>query len=153
MSKFLDIAITLALENIEEGGDPYGSVVVKDNEIVGRGVNTTHQKPDVSEHAELMAIRDAQENLGRIDLSDCVIYASGHPCPMCFGAITMSGIKKLVYSNSLEEGWEASGSPISIDIYEYLKGNKDAIDFEVQHIPINNDEFNPMKVWLKKEKS
>ncbi len=149
MSKFIDIAINLALENIEEGGSPYGSVVVRDGEIVGSGVNTTHISPDVSGHAELIAIREAQKNLGRIDLSDCTIYASGHPCPMCFGAIMMSGIKKLVYANSLEEASEASGSTISIDIYEYLKGKRDAIGLEIKHIPIKNDEFNPMKVLTK----
>lgn len=151
MSKFIDIAINLALENIEEGGSPYGSVVVKDGEIVGRGVNTIHLSPDVSGHAELLAIREAQKNLARIDLSDCTIYASGHPCPMCFGAIALSGIKKLVYANSLEEAAEASGNTKSLDIYEYLKGKQESLELEVEHIPINNEAFNPMKVWGKKK--
>lgn len=148
MSKFLDIAIELALKNVEEGGGPYGSVVVKDNEIIGQGVNTLHKHPDISGHAELLAIREAQAHLNSVDLSDCVIYASGHPCPMCFGSILLSGIKKIVYANSLEDAEEA-GMPLSKNIYEYLSGNKEAIELEIEHVPITDKKKDPIIVWGK----
>lgn len=151
MSKFLDKAIELALENVKEGGDPYGAVVVKDGEIIGEGVNTTHKYPDVSGHAELAAIREAQKHLNRIDLSDCTIYASGHPCPMCLGSIVFSGIKKVVYANSLEEA-EKIGSTLSKDTYRYLAGDKEAVELSIDHVAIEDDELNPMLVWHRKQK-
>lgn len=119
MSHFLQRAIELAIENVNQGGDPFGAVVVSKGEIIGEGVNTSHHLPDISGRAEMNAIRQAQKHLGRIDLSDCIIYASGYPCPMCFGVITMSNIHKVVYSNSLEDAAEA-GMGLSADIYHYL---------------------------------
>jgi guanine deaminase len=146
MSVFLKRAVDLAIENVNHGGTPYGAVIVKDNKIIGEGVNTLHTHPDISGHAEMIAIRQAQELLGRVDLSDCVVYASGHPCPMCFGAITLSNIHKVVYANTPEEAAEV-GMPLTSAIYEYLKGNKDAINLDITRDPIQEGEINPMRYW------
>ena len=148
MNKFLERAIELAIKNVDNGGTPYGAVVVKGDEIVGEGVNTIHIQPDISGHAELIAIRQAQTLLGRIDLSDCVVYASGHPCPMCFGAITLSNIHKVVYANTPEEAAEV-GMPLTLAIYNYLKGDKDAIELDIERDTIQNGESDPMKYWFK----
>lgn len=147
MSKFLQRAIDLAIENVNEGGTPYGAVIVKDGEIIGEGANTIHVYPDISGHAEMIAIRQAQKHLGRVDLSDCVVYASGHPCPMCFGAITMSNIHKVVFYNTLEEAAEA-GMPLSVAIYRYLKGDEDAIELSFEREPIQEGHVDPMKYWV-----
>lgn len=149
MSKFLDIAIEMALKNVEEGGDPFGAVVVKDNEIIGRGVNTMHKFPDISGHAELIAIKQAQAYLNRIDLSDCVVYASGHPCPMCLGSMGMSNIKEYYYANSLDDA-DVVGLGLSKQVYNYLKGDQNAIEMVVHHEAITDDDKNPMLIWKNK---
>lgn len=143
---FLNYAVELAVCNIKTGGTPYGAVVVKDGEIIGEGVNTLHTHFDISGHAEMIAIRQAQLTLSTNDLSDCEIYASGHPCPMCFGAIAFVGIKKIVYANSLEEA-EAAGMGLSKNIYDYLMGDKTKLDINVVHLPIQKDEKNPMIIY------
>lgn len=148
MNKYLSKAIDLALENIKAGGGPYGAVVVLNEEIIGEGVNTTHLVPDVSGHAELIAIKQAQEKLNRIDLSDCIIYASGHPCPMCLGAIAMSKIPKVVYANSLKEAADV-GMSDSQTIYNYLKGIPNTLNLQIVHQPINDDAKNPMVLYSK----
>ena len=98
--KFMMKAIALSLQNIEEGGGPFGAVVVKGDEIVGVGINRVTANNDPTAHAEVMAIRDAAGRLGCFDLSDCVIYTSCEPCPMCLGAIYWARIKKVYYGNT-----------------------------------------------------
>ena len=148
MNKFLERAIELAIKNVDNGGTPYGAVVVQDNKIVGEGVNTLHIQPDISGHTELIAIRQAQALLGKVDLSDCVVYASGHPCPMCFGAITLSNIHKVVYTNTPEEA-AAVGMPLTAAIYKYLKGETKAIDLDIERDPIQKGNLDPMTYWFK----
>ena len=147
MNKYLERAIELAIKNVDNGGTPYGAVVVKDDEVLGEGVNTLHIQPDISGHAEMIAIRQAQTRLGRIDISDCVVYASGHPCPMCFGAITLSNIRKVVYANTPEEAAEV-GMPLTFAIYNYLKGDKDAIELDIERNQIQEGDVDPMKYWF-----
>jgi len=96
-------AVRLALENVENGGRPFGAVVVRAGEIVSRGVNTVMQSHDPTAHAEMNAIREAVRALGRADLSDCEIYASGEPCPMCYGAIHWARIPVVYYGCSGED--------------------------------------------------
>lgn len=148
MNKYLKKAINLALENIKEGGTPYGAVVVLNDEIIGEGANTIHINPDISGHAELIAIKQAQKKLNRINLSDCIVYASGHPCPMCLGAIAMSKIPKVIYANSLKEA-ASVGMGDSQTIYDYLKGNTNILNLEIVHEPIMDDTKNPMILYSK----
>src|SRR5690625_2798796 len=103
MDKFMKRAVQLALENVKEGGGPFGAVLVKDGEIISEGVNELHKKHDVSGHAELLAIRCAQEKLQTKDLSGYIMYASGEPCPMCLSAMYMAGIEKGYYASSIED--------------------------------------------------
>ncbi len=97
-------AIRLARENIAAGGRPFGAVLVHDNQIISRAVNEIHRTNDPTAHAEMLAIRQAGNALGRPRLDGCVIYASGHPCPMCLAAMHMSGIKTAYFAYSNEEG-------------------------------------------------
>jgi tRNA(Arg) A34 adenosine deaminase TadA len=84
----MQIAIDLAMENIHGPlGGPFGAVVVKDGQVVGKGVNKVTTNLDPTAHAEVEAIRDACRNLGDFQLEGCVIYSSCEPCPMCLGAI------------------------------------------------------------------
>lgn len=79
-----------------EGG-PFGSVIVKDGTVVGRGHNRVLLKKDSTCHGEMEAIRDACKNLGTYDLSGCVLYTTAEPCPMCLGAVLWANIRTVYY--------------------------------------------------------
>ena len=82
------LAIDLAVENVRSGrGGPFGAVVVKDGQVIGRGVNSVTATTDPTAHAEVMAIREACRAVGGFQLEGCVLYSSCEPCPMCLGAI------------------------------------------------------------------
>lgn len=81
-------------------GGPFGCVVVKGEEIVGRGWNKVTSTNDPTAHAEVVAIRDACRHLGVFQLEGCEIYTSCEPCPMCLGAIYWARPAKLYYANT-----------------------------------------------------
>ncbi|HBX50624.1 MAG TPA: tRNA-specific adenosine deaminase [Bacteroidales bacterium] len=93
-------AINLSIENVKNDGGPFGAVIVKNGEIIARGVNRVTQNNDPTAHAEVMAIRAASEKLKNFDLSGCEIYTSCEPCPMCLGAIYWSRLDKIYYGNN-----------------------------------------------------
>ena len=100
------------------GGRPFGAVVVKDEEVIATGVNEIHATNDPTAHAEMTAIRTASRKLGSPDLSGCTVYASGHPCPMCMAAMRLSGVKRVAYAYSNDDG--ASFGLSTAAIYEDL---------------------------------
>lgn len=91
-------AVRLARENRERGGRPFGAVLAVDGEVVATGVNGVNASHDPTSHAELEAVRAASRKLGRADLGGCVVYASGHPCPMCLAAMVMAGVEAVYYA-------------------------------------------------------
>ncbi len=107
-------AVALARANVDAGGRPFGAVVVRDGRPIVRAVNEIHQTQDPTAHAELLAIRKASQRLGSANLSGCVIYASGHPCPMCLAAMHLCGIQAAFFAYSNEEGeaYGLSSAPI-----------------------------------------
>ena len=98
--KFMRKAIALSLKNIENGGGPFGAVIVKDGKIVATGVNRVTTSTDPTAHAEVNAIRKAAKKLGTFDLSGCEIYTSCEPCPMCLGAVYWAHLDKMYYGNT-----------------------------------------------------
>lgn len=120
MNKYMKIADELAQQNIlTNDGGPFGAVIIKNNEIVGKGNNQVVLKNDPTAHAEIVAIRDACKNLGTFDLTGCEIYTSCYPCPMCLSAIIWSNIKMVYYGNTKEDA-EKIGFRDNL-IYEYLE--------------------------------
>ncbi len=106
--KFMDLAIELAESNMDnQDGGPFGAVVVKNGEIVGKGCNHVTTNNDPTAHAEVVAIRDACNKLSTYDLEGCEIYASCEPCPMCLGAIYWSRIAKLYYAATKDDAAKA----------------------------------------------
>ena len=98
MNKYMFLAIEEAKKGISKNdGGPFGAVIVKDNKVVGKGHNRVVLNYDPTCHGEMEAIRDASKNLGTFDLSGCVIYTTGYPCPMCMGAILWANIDKFYY--------------------------------------------------------
>ncbi|XP_023884436.1 guanosine deaminase isoform X2 [Quercus suber] len=100
---FLTKAVEEAYRGVECGdGGPFGAVVVRNDEVVVSCHNMVLKNTDPTAHAEVTAIREACKKLQQVELSDCEIYASCEPCPMCFGAIHLSRIKRLVYGAKAE---------------------------------------------------
>lgn len=94
-------AIRLSIENVESGkGGPFGCVIVKDGRIIARGANKVTSSNDPTAHAEVVAIRQACQELGDFQLADCEIYCSCEPCPMCLGAIYWARPKAIYYANT-----------------------------------------------------
>jgi guanine deaminase len=86
--EFLQRAVDLALENVAQGGGPFGAVIVRQGQVIATGVNRVTANLDPTAHAEVMAIRQACERLQDFQLTDAILYASCEPCPMCLGAIS-----------------------------------------------------------------
>ncbi|MBE0676192.1 MAG: nucleoside deaminase [Bacteroidales bacterium] len=116
--KFLEQAIQIALDNIDNGGGPFGAVVVRNGEVISASGNRVVEDSDPTAHAEVLAIRKASGIIGTHSLEDCTIYTSCEPCPMCLGAIYWSGIKRVVYSASRYDVARAGFS--DEDIYNEL---------------------------------
>lgn len=102
--KYLERAIELSREGMKGGqGGPFGCVVVKDGEIIGEGCNNVTSSNDPTAHAEVVAIRNACTRLNTYQLTDCDIYASCEPCPMCLGAIYWARPRRVIYANTKED--------------------------------------------------
>ena len=102
--KFMQEAIALSRKGMEGGeGGPFGCVIVKDDEIIGRGNNKVLATNDPTAHAEVVAIRDACKNLNTFQLEGCEVYTSCEPCPMCLGAIYWARPQKIYFANNRED--------------------------------------------------
>ncbi|HMO41307.1 MAG TPA: nucleoside deaminase [Saprospiraceae bacterium] len=104
---FMATAIQMAKANVDNGGGPFGALIVRGDTIVGRGVNRVTQHNDPTAHAEVVAIRDACTRLQRFKLEDCVIYTSCEPCPMCLGAIYWAGLSRIYFAATHRQASEA----------------------------------------------
>jgi guanine deaminase len=104
MHKFMKTAIKEALNGLHgNDGGPFGAVIVRNGKIIAKGHNEVIKTNDPTAHAEIVAIRQASARLRRFDLSDCTIYATCEPCPMCLSAIYWSRIKKIYYGCTKED--------------------------------------------------
>ena len=102
--EFMQQAIQLATENVTSGrGGPFGAVVVKDGRPVATGTNQVTASNDPTAHAEIVAIRNACAALGTFQLTDCDVYTSCEPCPMCLAALYWSRCRAIFYGNNAED--------------------------------------------------
>ena len=148
---YLDQAIRLAFDNVEQGGRPFGAVVVKGGKVIATGVNRMQADCDPTAHAELLALRAAGKTLQSPRLDGCEVYASGQPCPMCFAAMRMAGVKKIrfAYSNEQAEPFGLSTAKIAVELAKPLSAQT-GISFE--HSPPENDP-ELYQVWESKKKT
>jgi len=141
-------AIDLAVENVANGGGPFGAVIAKDGEIVAEGVNRVTPNHDPTAHAEVVAIRAACQLLNTFDLSGYEIYASCEPCPMCLGAIYWAHLDRIYYgANQLD----AKG--IHFDdafIYEELALPKEERQKKMERL-LPKKALAAFEAWKKKE--
>jgi len=144
---FLREAIRVAVDNVAQGGGPFGAVVVRDGAIIARGANRVTANDDPTAHAEIEAIRAACGVLGTHQLDGCEIYASSEPCPMCLGALYWARPAAVYYANPREVA-DAAGFDDD-DIYsEFAKAPAErkypAVRLEVE----GADE--PFRAWAAK---
>jgi tRNA(Arg) A34 adenosine deaminase TadA len=105
---FMREAIALSIEKMEAGeGGPFGAVIVKEGNVIGRGWNRVTSANDPTAHAEVSAIRDACAKLKTFNLSGCEIYSSCEPCPMCLAAIYWARIDKLWFAATRADAADA----------------------------------------------
>jgi len=150
MDKFMKAAFEEASKGMRKNeGGPFGAVIVKDGKIIARGHNMVLATNDPTAHAEVIAIRKASRKLGRFDLSDCTIYSTSEPCPMCFAAIRWAKIKTIYYGCSVEDA-----ASIGFDdkkIREELCNAREA-QIEVQMIELDKAEcLELFKEWANKK--
>ena len=102
--KFMREAIRLSLKKMRDNeGGPFGAVVARGGRIVGRGWNQVTSANDPTAHAEVTAIREACKRLRTFQLSDCDLYTSCEPCPMCLSAVYWARIRRLYYANTRKD--------------------------------------------------
>ena len=145
---FMRQAIALAVDNVNNGGGPFGAVIVKDGRVVATGVNRVVPDNDPTAHAEVNAIRAACVKLGTFNLSGCVLYTSCEPCPMCLGAIYWAHLDKIYYGAT-----QYDAAAVDFDdsfIYRELE-----LRPENRHKPVANllheEALAPFNAWREKE--
>lgn len=146
--KFMQQAIDLSIENVANGGGPFGAVIVKDGKIIATGTNRVTANCDPTAHAEVSAIRNACAKLQDFKLTGCTVYSSCEPCPMCLSALYWAGVEKIFYGNTKEDA-----KAINFDdsfIYDQI-----ALDYSERSIPCINfmrdKALEGFKAWEEKE--
>jgi guanine deaminase len=125
MNQFMRLAIEAARKGVESGmGGPFGAVIVRDDEVISVAHNEVIGTNDPTAHAEVIAIRRASAKLGRFDLSDCAIYSTCEPCPMCLTAIHCAGIKELYFGADRHDSAVGGFDPDYI--YQVAAGTADS---------------------------
>ena len=112
------------LGNEQQDGGPFGSVVVKDGKVIGKGHNCVLKNNDPTCHGEVAAIRDACANIGSFDLSGCEIYTTGEPCHMCLCACMWANISKIYYGCTIEDNGKIG---FRDDKFDELFGGRDKL--------------------------
>ena len=101
--EFMQMAIDLSIENVANGGGPFGAVIVRNGEVIATGTNRVTANNDPTAHAEVSAIRAACAKVGNFKLEGCVCYTSCEPCPMCLSALYWAGVERIVYGNTKDD--------------------------------------------------
>ena len=131
MNKYMELAKNSAEKGLENNeGGPFGAVITDlDGNIFATGNNKVLLNNDPTAHAEIVAIRSACEKLKTYNLSNCILYTSCEPCPMCLSAIIWANIKNVYYACTKEDAADIGFRDDAI--YKYLKGeNKDLINLK-----------------------
>ena len=143
--KFMRCAIEKALEGIDEGQSPFGACIIKDGSIVGCAHNRVWKNKDATAHAEVEAIREACSMLNTIDLSECIIYSTCEPCPMCFSACHWSRIKKIVFGARIEDAKKFGFNELAISNDKMKRMGNDEIEIIGDLLRAENIEV--FKTW------
>lgn len=146
--EFMQRAITIAQENIDSGGGPFGAVIVKNGEIIAEAGNAVTNNNDPTAHAEIQAIRLASAELKNFDLSGCDIYSSCEPCPMCLGAIYWAHLDRLFFAGLREDAAKAGFDDEFI--YKELELQSAERRLYTENI-LREEALNVFEYWVKKD--
>ncbi len=108
------LAIEKTREGIAAGQSPFGSVIVKDGEVVASTHNTVWRDTDPTAHAEINCLRSAAKALGTIDLAGCTLYSTCEPCPMCLSAIHWAKVDRVVFGATIDDASSAGFSELHV---------------------------------------
>ena len=133
MNKWMKIAYNEATKGmLSNDGGPFGAVIVKDDKIISSAHNEVLKSKDPTAHAEVNAIRRACKELDSFDLSDCILYTTCMPCPMCMGAIYWARIGTVYYGATEQDA--ARGGFDDDNFYEMMKDkNNGSILKQIDH--------------------
>lgn len=141
-------AIELAERGMDSNsGGPFGCVIAKGDEIVGEGWNQVTSTNDPTAHAEVVAIREACQKLGKFQLDGCVVYTSCEPCPMCLGALYWARPESVYFACTREDAAE-----IGFDddfIYEELEKSNRERHLQIVNL-MRDDALTVFQKWAKK---
>lgn len=132
--------------NINRGGGPFGAVIVKNGKMISCCANRVVKENDPTAHAEILAIREASAVLGNWDLSECEIYSSCEPCPMCLGAIYWARIPVIYYGANRKDAKGAGFDDSAI----YNEMAKNPVDRKIKMVNILSEKAaEAFDKWLK----
>ena len=145
---FMMRAIELSIESAKSKGGPFGCVIVKNNKIIAEGSNKVTMNNDPTAHGEIVAIRAACQKLNTFNLSECDLYSSCEPCPMCLSAIYWSRIENIFYANTRIDAKNIDFD----DSFIYSEINKNLENKKIKMHQIHRDEaLEAFKIWENKE--
>lgn len=132
-------AIALSIENVNlSQGGPFGALIVNKGKLIAQGTNQVTTNNDPTAHAEIVAIRQAGQNLKTFNLQGCELYTSCEPCPMCLGAIYWARIDRVYYANT-----QADVAQIGFD---------DHFIYQELQLPINQRKLPMLQIMDKEAK-
>ena len=146
-NQFMKRAIELSIESVNNGGGPFGCVIVKKNEIISEGSNKVTSTNDPTAHGEIVAIREACKKINNFNLNGCELYSNCEPCPMCLSAIYWSRIDKIYYANTREDAEKIDFD----DSFIYSEFQKKIDERKITMIQMMREEaLKAFELWNKK---
>jgi len=146
-NKFMERAIELSIQSVNNGGGPFGSIIVKNDKVIAEGSNKVTLNNDPTAHGEIVAIRKACKSLNNFNLSGCELYSTCEPCPMCLSAIYWAHIEKIYYANTRDDAQKIDFDD-SLIYSELLKNVKKRKILMVQMM--RNEALKAFELWEKK---
>jgi len=146
-NEFMKRAIELSVKSVNNGGGPFGCVIVKDEKIISEGSNKVTSNNDPTAHGEIVAIREACKNINNFSLNGCELYSTCEPCPMCLAAIYWARIDKIYYANTRKDA-QKIGFDDSL-IYSEFQKNIDKRKIPMIQM-LRNEALKAFELWDKK---
>jgi tRNA(Arg) A34 adenosine deaminase TadA len=144
---FMRLAIEAARRGIKKGEVPFGACLVKSRRVVVAVHNVSREGMDITAHAEMQAIREACRRLGTLDLSGCIMYATGEPCPMCFSACLWAKVPRIVYGSRIEDMEQAGIWQIPIDTSRMKQLSRGSM--EIIGDVLREENLELFKTWMR----
>jgi guanine deaminase len=150
-AQYLRTAIELAHRSAQAGGRPFGAVLIRDGAVLAEGANESLQTYDPSAHAELQAIRSACRAARAVRLQGAVMYASGHPCPMCLAAMHLVGIERAYFAYD-----QSDGAPYGLSteaLYSELSKPLAEQSLPLVHQPVRVPGIDLYEEWFERQRT